>query len=445
MRVLLKLGVALGSLAVGLACAAQDTPQQAPEQQNSIPDTGKAAKQKTPTGTLTGTVYCADTNLAARLAAIYLVQISDHSSGTRSAGISDLDGRYAINHVREGDYYVVAVLPGYLNWMSSLSQSHLSALTDDERKKLLAQVPSVTISANQPAELAIRLERGAEIDGTVLYDDGSPAVGLRMNFKLKAGQERNGILPQMMGDQAVFYSETGPPMTDDRGHFRVLGVPPGEYVVSASVPAEAAEHAGENQLVEMMQAAIGALDVYVGGGMRASKAETIKVTAGGASKDADITIPLSKLHTIRGQVVLKSTGQPPPAATVELLYADTGEPARMAIAPDGEFEIHYVPEGSFILRANAMARPMPEMNVGSEADEDEHDANVSFAASQDYSFSVHPDGGKTEGSAEVPLLVSGDVDHVSIAVPDPPAKGKAPLEMGSGQDGAPPNQGDTQH
>ena len=102
-----------------------------------------------------------------------------------------------------------------------------------------------------------------------------------------------------------------------------------------------------------MESSIGSMDVYVGGGQRASKAETIKVTTGGASKDADITIPLSRLHTIRGQVLLKSTNQPPSAATVRLLYADTREPARSMVAPNGEFEFHYVPEDSFILRAAA--------------------------------------------------------------------------------------------
>jgi hypothetical protein len=403
--------VALAFLAGALACTGQDAPQQTPEMQ-------PPAKRKAPTGILTGTVYCADTNLPARLTAIYLVQISENSFGTRSAGISDLEGRFAIGHVREGNYYVVAVLPGYLNFLSSLTKSHLDAMTADERKKLLSQVPGITISADQPAQLSIRLERGGEIDGTVMYDDGSPAIGLRMSFKLKSGHESNGVLPIMMAEEAI-YSQTGPPMTDDRGHFRILGVPPGEYIVSASFPAESAEQPKGNRFAEMVGASFGAVDVYLGGGLRASKAETIKVTAG-ESRDADITIPLSKLHSIRGHVVLKSTGQPPPAAFVQLIYTDTQEPARSALAPNGEFEIHFVPEGNFILRAAANPEPVPEMSIG-----DDDDEGVGRVVSETaFSFSVNPTAGKMEGAVEIPLLVSGDADRVNIAVPDPPARQK---------------------
>ena len=412
---------AMSFAASALCCAGQDAQQSTPPQMeapqtDAMPQPSRPARPKAPKGKLTGTVYCADTNLPARLAAIYLVQISETSVGTNNGTISDLEGRFAINHVQEGDYYVIAVLPGYLNLISSLTKSHLDAMTAEDRKKFLAQVPSVTISASQPAELSLRLERGAEIDGTVMYDDGSPAIGLRVNFKLKAGQESNGILPQMMDNENIFYSQTGPPMTDDRGHFRILGVPPGEYVVSASLPAESAENANENQAVEMIEATIGAIDVFVGGGLRASKAETVKVTAGGASRDVDITIPLSRLHTVRGQVVLKSSGQPPPSAAVQLLYADTQEPARMTIAPNGEFEIRYVPEGSFILRAIAMAKSLPKIETA-----DNDDSGVGFVSGGEFFASANPEAGRPKGGADLPLLIAGDVDHVSIAVPDPPA------------------------
>jgi hypothetical protein len=232
------------------------------------------------------------------------------------------------------------------------------------------------------------------------------------------------------------YSQMGPPMTDDRGRFRILGVPPGDYVVSASVPGEWAEHADKNQIIEMMDASVSALDVYVGGGLRASKAETIKVTAGGASKDADITIPLSRLHTVRGEVVLKSTGQPPPAASVQLLYADTQEPARMAIASHGEFELHYVPEGNFVLRAEASPQPLPEIHIGDE-DDSGGDRWVPYAGvSNNFAVSVNE---KAAGFAEMPLAVTGDVEHVTIAVPDPPAnrQGTAGEEQNGGREEPP--------
>jgi len=435
LRALLKPGIAIGLLAAGLASAGQE-PQQPeappPEamQQGGAAQASSPQTTKTPTGTLTGTVYCADTNLAARLATINLVQSSDYNFVVGDTTTSDLEGRFVFNHVREGKYYVVAVLPGYENLMSALSKPHLDALSADERKRALAQVLSVAITASQPAQLAIRLERGAEIDGTVTYDDGSPGIGLHVSFKLKSNSGSNGGLPQMTAEPPIFFG-SGPPTTDDRGHFRIQGVLPGEYVVSVTVPAKSAGDVNKNQVAAMLEASNDTIDVYVGGGLRASDAETIKVTAGGASKDADITIPLSKLHTIHGLVVLQSNGQPPPSAAVQLLYADTREPARIAVAPNGEFEIHYVPEGSFILSATASAQALP----GSDAEGDDNSGGGGFRGSS-FTFSFPANGGSPGGGAELPLLVTGDVEHANISVPDPLPEVNEGTPSGDGQ-GAP--------
>ena len=323
---------------------------------------------------------------------------------------TDLDGRFAFNHVPEGNYYVVAILPGYENLMSIMTKSFLDAMTPDDRKMLLAAVPSVAVSANQPAQLSIRLERGAEIDGTATYDDGSPAIGLHVNLALKSNEADNSAAPQSSGEPPI-YSGAGPTTTDDRGRFRILGVLPGVYLVSVSLPVRWAENTVANPLAELMESSIGSMDVYVGGGQRASKAETIKVTTGGASKDADITIPLSRMHTIRGQVLMKSTNQPPGDASVRLLYADTREEARTMVAPNGEFEFHYVPEDSFILRATVIPGLVPY-----DRGTDSFDGHPWPR----YSFTIQGTPGGTDNGAEMPLVVTSDIDGVSISVPDPP-------------------------
>jgi hypothetical protein len=185
----------------------------------------------------------------------------------------------------------------------------------------------------------------------------------------------------------------------------------------------------------MMEASSGAMDVYAGGGQRASQAETIKVTAGGASKDADITIPLSRLHTIRGQVLLRSTNQPPRAATVRLLYAVTREPARTMVAPNGEFEFHYVPEGSFILHAASSPELLPQVESG-----DGDDSGFGFATGR-FSLTLQPTGDGSDGGEETPLAVTGDMDGVSIDVPDPLPSGQG--AAGNGDVQPAPSPGDS--
>lgn len=168
-------------------------------------------------------------------------------------------------------------------------------------------------------------------------------------------------------------------------------------------------------MTRMIEEPFNQMDVYVGADLRASKAETIKVDAGGAKKNADIIIPLSKLHTLRGQVMLKNTGQPPVVANVELLYADTKEIVRTVIAPDGKFEFFYVPEGNFVLRAAAGNDAPPNLDLmgGPNAASGLHPIVWSY-----------PQAG--EGSPEIQLQVTGDVDDLTIAVPDPVLNKKSP-------------------
>ena len=49
---------------------------------------------------------------------------------------------------------------------------------------------------------------------------------------------------------------------------------------------------------------------------------------------------------------------------MRLLYADTREPARTMVAPNGEFEFHYVSEGSFILHAASSPELLPQVDSG---------------------------------------------------------------------------------
>jgi carboxypeptidase family protein len=397
-RVVTAMAIAL----LAATCAAQDLPQIAKPPK----------KPKLPTGTITGTVYCADTNLPARGAAIYLLQMERGSNSSRNWGTTDLEGRFAMTKVPEGTYYVVAQFPGYLNPVAELTSSRLQAMSDEERKALESRLASVTVSANQPADVSLRLERAAEIDGTVLYDDGSPAIGLRVHLtpksalKEQAGFE-NPLLP------AVSMMDDLMRATDDHGRFRILGIPSGEYLVSVWVPTISVNTRTSDFLVQAFPS-LGSLVLYAGGSTRANKAQIIKVESGDGTKDADITIPLGKLHTIRGHVVLKSDGVDPPAATIKLLYADTRELARTVMAPNGAFEIHYVPEDSYILQAVASAEPLPEL----EPDEDGDEGVGIISSSFGFSFDMNTE--KSAGGAEIPLVVSADVDNAIVAVPDPP-------------------------
>jgi hypothetical protein len=407
LHALLRPGILLGLLAAALVCAAQETW----EPHSNTP--------RKPTGSLSGTVYCADTNQPARLAQVHLLHFSANEFGSSYGGQTDLEGRFSLSHIEEGDYYVVAVLPGYVNLLGILAKPHLDAMSDEDRKILLARIPSVAVAADQTAQVNVRIDRGAELDGTVTWDDGSPAIGLHVMYRLNSTAPAEQHRPALFIEDQIGFQE-GQPTTDDRGHFRILGVPPGEYLVHVMVPISSNERQG-------LSPEIGApylpnqLDVYAGGALRTSKAQAVEVDAAGAAKDADIVIPLSRLHTIRGQVLLKSSNQPPVNANVQLLYADTKEELRSIYAPDGQFEFDYVPEDSFILRAAAGSEAAPDMEKLQAEPGPRH---VSW---------TYPEAG--DGSPELPLLVTGNVENLSIGVPDPDPKKKGPtmgIDFGGG-------------
>jgi hypothetical protein len=403
---------AIAVLPGGTVCAAQAAAPTAP---------AKEAKAKPPTGIVTGTAYCADTNLPARNAQVFLIPTTGENRGINGITSTDLNGRFALRKVPEGRYYVAAKLPGYLDLLTQISVSRLAAMPDEERKEFDAHVTIVVVSASQPADLSIRIDRGTEIDGTVTYDDGSPAISLPIGVKPKTASANGIDSPEEALSPLGGLIDQSVRVTDDHGRFRILGVPAGEYLVSVTVPTGSADPSSPTVLARIFESSsFGGLVVYTGGSLRASTAKSIKVTAGGASADADIVIPLSKLHSIHGEVILKSTGQPPPSAGLQLVYADTQEPARIAVASNGHFDLYFVPEESYFLRAIASADALPNVDLDDEV------GGGGFFVTQPSGTS---DAWKQAGAAQVPLVVKGDVESITIRVDDPPpSKKSAPSE-----------------
>ena len=294
----------------------------------------RAAKSKPPRGSVTGTVYCGDSNSPARLAQVSLLPANRQAEGQLFMAQSDLDGRFALGKLPEGTYYVSVKYSGYLDPFPRTKAGDLAGLSAEERKQLEAQAITVSISAQQASTVAVRLDRAAVVEGTVSYDDGSPAIGLHINIRLKS-KSGSETKPQTSDDLYALttaLSDAFERVTDDHGHFRALGLAPGEYLVSTTLStASGMAPPGSSSLELVKNTSSGGLVFYYGDTPRASEAKTIKIAGGESNTEADITIPLRKLHSIRGQIVLKRTGQPPPMASLRLLYADTREFARMAV------------------------------------------------------------------------------------------------------------------
>jgi hypothetical protein len=207
---------------------------------------GAQNESKGSTGAVSGHVYCADTNAPARLATVTLEpvrqvdefkpqtedqlrQLASHGS-TISFIETNLDGSFALRKVKPGTYYVIAEKDGYISPMAQFTRSDLERPTQEVKLRMAKVLRKISVEANQSTSVEVRLERGAAISGSVNFDDGSPASGLAVKV-LRKGKD---------GKWAVMESSartrfTPSTKTDDQGHYRIAGLPSGEYIAEADL------------------------------------------------------------------------------------------------------------------------------------------------------------------------------------------------------------------
>ncbi len=148
------------------------------------------AQQPAPSGTVTGRVLLADTNLPARMASVVLQPIVDLNSPALKPDSKDakpepnttitqtlLDGSFTIPNVRPGDYYVIAEKLGYLSPLAQLSREDLNHPTEATVKLMAALLTPVTVAANRTSNAEVHLLKGATIAGSIRFDDGTPDTG----------------------------------------------------------------------------------------------------------------------------------------------------------------------------------------------------------------------------------------------------------------------------
>jgi hypothetical protein len=373
-----------------------------------------AKKGEAATGTVTGTVTCADTNAPARFAVVTLERVPPEGTGPikkmpdgdlmNSTATTDLDGRFVIEKVPVGRYFVVGLLPGYMGPLSRFDREDLAKMSDETLKAILKTVPTVSVEPNQVAQSNLRLDHASELSGTVLYDDGSPAIHLFIHLLRK---DKNGEITAadgiLISGAGLFGAET---MTDDRGRYAIIGVSPGEYVVSVSMKLDKVALGGilsGGLSINLLGSGSGEVKIFSGSKFRLKDAKLIEVGEGEQLGGLDITIPLAGLHQVRGVVTAKRDGHPLNKGQVALMYADDRKPVQSAdLDREGNFEFPYVPEDRYILRA-----------TGGEDTEliQKHEFNSNFTEEKML---------RSYGEVEMPLTVQADMSSLELAAPDAP-------------------------
>src|ERR1700738_2408553 len=186
-------------------------------------------------GSVSGLVVCNDTNAPARGARVELIPIDRvlpqaTDSGGKSMPLStstDFNGAYELGSVEPGPYLVSATLDGYSNDVR-LALSMLDRLSNRERSKLIGGLPGGTVKAGTDARKDLILRRLAAISGRVTVDTGG-VPGRTQVVASRVRGEDSSTVPHNIEEL------TGSAALDDRGMYRIAGLPEGQYQLSIHI------------------------------------------------------------------------------------------------------------------------------------------------------------------------------------------------------------------
>lgn len=213
MRKVFLLIVVMGLAAYGGGATDAQVVQGQPQGQ---PRGGRGGQQPQPrdravipqgTASISGRVLMADTGRPVKRAR---VMVSGSGRGGRSA-ITDEQGRYTVDALPAASYTVTASKAGFVD--ASYGQ----------RRPLQPGTPLQIADGQQATNIDLRLIKGGVITGRIADEDGEPL--LRALVTVQRYRYVNGARQLM---------PAGAGQTDDRGQYRIFGLPPGDYYVSAS-------------------------------------------------------------------------------------------------------------------------------------------------------------------------------------------------------------------
>jgi hypothetical protein len=256
---------------------------------------------KTGTATVSGRVTLKG-EPARGVEVILLTHIRWSANAPRARTVEN--GRFSFTSVAAGTYWIFAVAPGYVS-------PEETSITSPGRR--------ISIANDQKVEdVDLEIKRGGVIAGRIIDSQGRPVIEEPVTLnKLDRNNKPQGYF-SFSPDITMF-------RTDDRGVYRIYGLPEGRYLISA----------GHGRVAR----------VYYLKATSESEAKGIEVSEGSEATNVDITVsePIDT-HNVYGRVVDADTGQPVDGVKV---VVDVVSGDGLHDGDRGMDELHSGPNGAF--------------------------------------------------------------------------------------------------
>ena len=332
--VALILVVAAGTLAIAQAPAGQP-PGAAGRGQR--PMRAQPQRVDAPRGTamIRGQIVAADNGAPIRRAQ---VRITSPEAREGRVSTTDQQGRFEFKELPAGRYTMTASKGGFVS------------LQYGQRRPTESGTPIELGDGQTMEKIAIALPRGSVLGGRITDEFGEPVANASVSawrYAYQGGARRMMPAGQNARDT-----------TDDQGHYRLFGLPPGDYYVSATL------RSGGPEVTDPMGELSGYAATYFPG--TSNVGEATRVTLAVSQENTGISFGLiaTRLVRVSGQVIM-SDGAPATSGMVVLVPTNaSGRPgiamqqggAGNRIDQTGAFRLTNVATGRYQVQARAGGR-----------------------------------------------------------------------------------------
>jgi 5-hydroxyisourate hydrolase-like protein (transthyretin family) len=287
------------------------------------------ARDKPPTpragsGVIRGRVVRADTGEPLRRVQVRVDEWSTADQSGPAATMTDADGRYELTQLAAGRYQLKATRGGYVEVAYGQRRPFERGRPVDLREGAVIQ------------NIDFALPPGGVVTGRVVDEAGEPVAHASVSLNRRRYLEGARRLVGQSGSS-----------TDDRGEFRIFGVPPGEYVMVAKLDGM---DLGSRDRVRYVP-------TYYPGTTAASEAQRITVVAGQELPGITIALARAATATVRGVVRVSGEASLGPFTFVvarEIRGPQAyGQSAMATAGGDGSFAIAGLLPGTYLVEARS--------------------------------------------------------------------------------------------